>query len=134
LGIRKKHDHNDLLAVAEMETGKYISSSLSSASIALTVGTFSAWYSLYDKGNITAVGTYAVLLVDLKQKKEQTLWPQSASKLYRPSYRRLSAKLLPIFADRGCRVVSMTDPSGSILNFLDRSHYFFFQVVPQLHS
>jgi hypothetical protein len=41
LGIRKKHDHKDLLAVAEMETGKYISLSLSSANMPLTGGTFS---------------------------------------------------------------------------------------------
>jgi hypothetical protein len=30
-----------------------------------------------------------------------TLWPESASELYRPSDRHLSAKLVPIFADRG---------------------------------
>jgi hypothetical protein len=42
----------------------------------------------------------------------------------RPSDRRLSAKWLPTFADRGCHVVSVTDPSGRILGFLDRSHYF----------
>jgi hypothetical protein len=35
--------------------------------------------------------------------------------------------------DRGCLVVSMTDLYGHILNFLDRSHYLFFQVAPQLH-
>jgi hypothetical protein len=29
-------------------------------------------------------------------------------------------------------VVSVTDPYGRILGFLDRSHYFFFQVAPQL--
>jgi hypothetical protein len=29
--------------------------------------------------------------------------------------RRLSTKLVPSFADRGCRVVSATDPYGSIL-------------------
>jgi hypothetical protein len=34
------------------------------------------------------------------------------SKLYRPSDRRLSAKLVPILADRGCRVVSTTNPHG----------------------
>jgi hypothetical protein len=38
------------------------------------------------------------------------------------------------FADRGCRVVSATDPYGRILGFLDRSRYYFFQVVPQLYS
>jgi hypothetical protein len=34
--------------------------------------------------------------------------------------RRLSAKLMPIFEDRGCHVVSVTDPYGRILGFLDR--------------
>jgi hypothetical protein len=47
---------------------------------------------------------------------------------------RLSAKLVPNFADRGCRVVSVTDPYGRILCLLDRSRYFFFQVAPQLYS
>jgi hypothetical protein len=27
------------------------------------------------------------------------------------------------FADRGCHMVSVTDPYGRILGFLDRSHY-----------
>jgi hypothetical protein len=49
-----------------------------------------------------------------------TRWPESASELYRPSDRSLSAKLLPTFADRGCHVVSVTDPYGRILGFLDR--------------
>jgi hypothetical protein len=31
---------------------------------------------------------------------------------YRPSDRRLSAKLVPTLADRGCRAVSATDPHG----------------------
>jgi hypothetical protein len=35
-----------------------------------------------------------------KQKK-QAPWPESASELYQPSDRRLSAKLVPTFADRG---------------------------------
>jgi hypothetical protein len=34
------------------------------------------------------------------------------SELYRPSDRRLSAKLVPTSADRGCRVVSATDSHG----------------------
>jgi hypothetical protein len=65
---------------------------------------------------------------------KQTLRSKSASELYRPSDRRLSAKLVQTFADRGCSVVSATDPYGRILGFLDRSHYFFFQVAPQLYS
>jgi hypothetical protein len=58
-----------------------------------------------------------------KQNK-QTPWSESASELYRPSNRRLSAKSLPTFADRGCHVVSVMDPYGRILGFLDRSRYF----------
>jgi hypothetical protein len=46
----------------------------------------------------------------------------------------LSTKLVTTFADRGCHVVSVTDPYGRILDFLDRSCYFFFQVLPQLYS
>jgi hypothetical protein len=51
-----------------------------------------------------------------------------------PTERPLSAKWLPTFADKGCHVVSVTDPYGRILDFLDRSRYFFFQVAPQLCS
>jgi hypothetical protein len=43
-----------------------------------------------------------------------------ASELYLQSDLRLSAKLVPTFADRSCRVVSATDPYGRNLDFLDR--------------
>jgi hypothetical protein len=46
--------------------------------------------------------------------EEKSPLPESASELYRPSDRRLSAKLLPTLADRGCHVVSVTDPYGSV--------------------
>jgi hypothetical protein len=46
----------------------------------------------------------------------------------------LSAKLRPTFADRWCRLVSATDPHGSILSFLDRSRYIFIQVAAQLYA
>jgi hypothetical protein len=46
-----------------------------------------------------------------------------------PIDRRLSAKLVPTFGDWGVPVVSVTDPYGRILGFLDRSRYFFFQVA-----
>jgi hypothetical protein len=62
---------------------------------------------------------------------KQTPWPESASKLYRPSDRRLLAMLVPTFADRGLHVVSVTDLYGRILVFLDRSRYFYFQVDPE---
>jgi hypothetical protein len=51
-----------------------------------------------------------------------------------PTNYRLSANLVSTFADRGCRVVSETDPHGHILEFLDQSHYYIFQAVPQLYS
>jgi hypothetical protein len=41
-----------------------------------------------------------------------TPWLQSTSELYRPSDRSLSTKLVPTFADRECRVVSVTHPHG----------------------
>jgi hypothetical protein len=59
---------------------------------------------------------------------------QSAGGPFLSSDRRLSAKLVPAFADRECRVVSATDPQGRILGFLGRSRYYFFQVAPQLSS
>jgi hypothetical protein len=54
--------------------------------------------------------------------------------LYRLSDRRLSVKLVPTFDDRECHVVSVTDPYCRILDFLDRSRYFFFRVAPHLYS
>jgi hypothetical protein len=48
--------------------------------------------------------------------------------------RRLSAKLVTTFVNRGYRVVSATDSYGRILGFLVRSRYFFFQIAPQLYS
>jgi hypothetical protein len=38
---------------------------------------------------------------------------------------------VPTFADRGYHVVSVTNPHGSILGFLDRSRYYFFQAGTQ---
>jgi hypothetical protein len=46
------------------------------------------------------------------------------------SDRCLSAKLVPTFGDRGCHVVSVTNPYGLILDFLDQNRCFFFQVAP----
>jgi hypothetical protein len=40
-------------------------------------------------------------------KTKQSQWPESARELYQLSERRLSAKLVPTFADRGCHVVSV---------------------------
>jgi hypothetical protein len=48
---------------------------------------------------------------------KKTPWPEFASKPYRPSDRRMWAKIVPTFADRGCHMVSVTDPYGRILGF-----------------
>jgi hypothetical protein len=42
--------------------------------------------------------------------------------------------IVNFFADRGCHVVTVTDPYCRILGFIDRSRYFFYQVAPQLYS
>jgi hypothetical protein len=55
---------------------------------------------------------------------KQTPWLKSTSELYRPSDRRLSAKL----------AVSEADPYGRNHRFLDRSLYVFFQAAPQKYS
>jgi hypothetical protein len=46
----------------------------------------------------------------------------------------LVGEVVPTFEDRGCRVVSATDPTVVNLGFLNRSGYFSFQVAPQLPS
>jgi hypothetical protein len=61
--------------------------------------------------------------------QKKTPWSESASEIYRPSDRRLSAKRLPTFADIGYRVVSVTNPYGRILDFLDRSRYFYIKYL-----
>jgi hypothetical protein len=45
--------------------------------------------------------------------------------------RRSYCQLLRI---KGCYVVRVTDPYGSILGFLDRSRYVFLEIAPQLYS
>jgi hypothetical protein len=67
-------------------------------------------------------------------KQKQTPWPESASELYRPNVLRLSTKLVPTVADRGCHMVIVSDPYSRNLGFLDRNCYCLFQVAPQLYS
>jgi hypothetical protein len=42
------------------------------------------------------------------------------------------SKSVSTFLDRGCRVVSATDPHCRTLSFLHWSRYYFFKVAPQL--
>jgi hypothetical protein len=84
---------------------------------------------MYQDTNSIPIGMenwYTVVAINTSvlNKTKKTPWSESASELYRQSDRRLSAKWLPTSADRGCHVVSVTDPSGRILGFLDRSRYF----------
>jgi hypothetical protein len=74
---------------------------------------------------IITLSATGISLYQMTKKQKQTPWSESASELYRPSDRRFSAKWLPTFADKGCHVVSVTDPYGRILGFLDRSRYFY---------
>jgi hypothetical protein len=65
---------------------------------------------------------------------KKTPWSESASELYRPSDRRLSTKWLSTFADRRCHVVSVTDPYGRILGFLDKEKLTHQQYIQHVHK
>jgi hypothetical protein len=77
-----------------------------------------------------AQGWVCIRIVTTQKNKTNSV----ASVRERTRDRRLLEKLVPAFADRRCRVVSVTDPYSRVLGFLDRSRYFFFQVAPQLYS
>jgi hypothetical protein len=68
----------------------------------------------------------------LLQMIKKTPWSESASELYRPSDRRLSAKWLPTCADRRCHMVSVTDPSGRISRFSDDKAHIIIKALKQL--
>jgi hypothetical protein len=75
------------------------------------------WPSHPNSEGMSLTDVYHVGGWDNRNHKKKTPWSESTSELYRPSDRRLSAKWLPTFADRGCHVVSVTDPYGRILGF-----------------
>jgi hypothetical protein len=72
------------------------------------------------------------LRIQIKTKSNSVAWVLERTILNERS--PLVGEVNASFADRECHVVSATDPYGSILGFLDRSRYFFFQVAPQLYS
>jgi hypothetical protein len=92
------------------------------------------WYSILFEAKSTLLPSENGTIRYITKQQKRTPWPWSAREICRQSDRYLSAKLVPTFADRGYHVVSVTDPYGRILGFLDRSCYFFFQVAPQLYS
>jgi hypothetical protein len=101
-----------------------------SSSLAESVG-----YSTHRGTVIFQVYVFSIHFMKMSRKEtcanrsKQIPWSESASELYRPSGHRLCSKLEPNFADRGCYVVSVMDPYGCILCFLDRSRYFSFEVA-----
>jgi hypothetical protein len=92
------------------------------------------WLILFWSSNFTLPIPLAEAYRLTKKIYNWTPRPESGSKLYWPSDRRLSAKLVATFADRRCHLVSMTDPYDRNLRFLDRNRYYFFQVAFQLYS
>jgi hypothetical protein len=87
-------------------------------------------YQLFNIYDYVYVYTYIYIYICMYKNSR----PEFASELYRPSDRRFSAKLVRAFVDGGCHIVSVTDPYGRILGFLDPSRYFFFQIALQLYS
>jgi hypothetical protein len=53
-----------------------------------------------------------------KKPNKQSPLLESATELYLPSDLRFSVKLVPTFTDRGCRLVSVTDPFSNIFTYL----------------
>jgi hypothetical protein len=62
--------------------------------------------SSWDRMSQEEVSVLWEVIVSGHSKQKKNPWLQPASELYLPSDRRLSAKLVPTLADRGCRVVS----------------------------
>jgi hypothetical protein len=81
------------------------------------------------KRHLTVSATYK----RLRTKKKQTPWSESASELYRPSYRRLSAKWLPTFAYKGATLSAWRIPRP-YSRVSRQEPLLFYQVAPQLYS
>jgi hypothetical protein len=60
--------------------------------------------------HLSEVYTQTLRAMLKKLAKKKTPWPQSAIELYLRSDCRLSVKLAPTFADRGCHVVMLRSP------------------------
>jgi hypothetical protein len=86
----------------------------------------------YSSAEISSIQTEMRKHHKLKKKLNTVAWVRK--ELYRPSEDRLSARSVQTFADWECYAVSVTDPYGGILGFLNRSLHFFFQAAPQLYS
>jgi hypothetical protein len=69
-----------------------------------------------------------------KYVKKKPPWPKSASELYRPSDRRLSAKLVPAFADRRMSRSQRGVSPTAVISVFRPEPLLFFQVATQLYS
>jgi hypothetical protein len=79
------------------------------------------------------VGLYVfVISFYVTEKKKKPPW--SANELYRPSDRRLSAKWLPSFTDRGCQRGQGDGALRPCSRFYRQEPLLFYQVAPQLYS
>jgi hypothetical protein len=85
---------------------------------------------IHDRRSVRGGGRFSGTCIETK--RNSVAWVGERSIL--TELPLLVEQLVPTFEDRGCHVVSVTDPYGRILGFLDRSRYFFFQVAPQLYS
>jgi hypothetical protein len=68
--------------------------------------------------SLTANYKVSIRMGKTQNKQSKLIGLYSVSELYRPSDRRLSTKLVPTLADRGCHVVSVKDPYSRNLGFL----------------
>jgi hypothetical protein len=84
-------------------------------------------HKLDDDNESSVAGTSSGSITHSTKLKTKLRGLQSASELYRPSDRRLLAKLVPTFADRGCRVVSAMEPPAVNLALLTGAATFSFK-------
>jgi hypothetical protein len=92
--------------------------------------TFSS-LTLLQSALLTATHASSFLTQKKKKKTNSMVWVRE---WIIPTERRLSVKWLPTFADRGCHMVSVTDPYDRILGFSRQQPLLFYQVAPQLYS
>jgi hypothetical protein len=93
---------------------------------------FTHWYKICSNVNGKSVKTNFIKNTKLPKKNFVASVRKRTIPTERPpSVSEVSANF---FADRGCHVVTVTNPYGRILAFLDRSRYYFFQVALQLYS
>jgi hypothetical protein len=95
---------------------------------------FSCWVCKFGNVRMTSLCLVTWEIRRFGEQCKNTPWTESANELYRPSDCRLSAKLVPTFANKGWHVFSVTDPHSRILGFLDRGYSVLFHYSSQSFS